>query len=175
MKRRREAVTGPDHATALEDAAYKREYSNLARAYLDYASRLTAAEAQRDAAIRERDEWKRLYGLSTNRALDAIEKRDRLEAIVLADDAKAIADYEWERANKLVADRDAALARAERAEKALEATRGALPYISAQLRHAYGHLVNGRATDLPRFADGLLAPQIKRLEALAHPAPAEET
>ncbi len=39
--------------------------------------------------------------------------------------------------------------------------------ISAQLRHAYSHLVNGRVTDLRAFADGLLAPQIRRLELLA--------
>ena len=36
----------------------------------------------------------------------------------------------------------------------------------AQLRHAYTHLVAGKVADQPRFAKGLLGPQIERLERL---------
>lgn len=39
--------------------------------------------------------------------------------------------------------------------------------IIAQLRHAYRQLVAGAVVDQKQFADGLLGPQIKRLEALA--------
>ena len=36
----------------------------------------------------------------------------------------------------------------------------------AQLRHAYSHLANGRVGDLTEFGRGLIAPQIRVLEAL---------
>lgn len=49
----------------------------------------------------------------------------------------------------------------------IEIDRVELERIAAQLRHAYSHLVNGRVIDLHAFADGLLAPQIRRLERLA--------
>ncbi|MDE4914916.1 hypothetical protein [Methylobacterium sp. 092160098-2] len=45
--------------------------------------------------------------------------------------------------------------------------RGELERIAAELRHAYSHLVNGRVTDLRAFAEGLVAPQIRRIELLA--------
>ncbi len=51
--------------------------------------------------------------------------------------------------------------------------RAELVGIVAQLRHAYAHLVNGRVVDLHAFAEGLLAPQIRRLERLAE-GPAED-
>lgn len=49
----------------------------------------------------------------------------------------------------------------------VEVDRVELERIAAQLRHAYSHLVNGRVVDLRAFADGLVAPQIRRIEALA--------
>lgn len=47
-----------------------------------------------------------------------------------------------------------------------EIDRAELARIAAELRHAYSHLVNGRVTDFRSFADGLLAPQIRRLELM---------
>ena len=40
--------------------------------------------------------------------------------------------------------------------------------IIAQLRHAYAQLKAGTVTRQEMFADGLLAPQIRRLEKLAN-------
>ena len=47
-----------------------------------------------------------------------------------------------------------------------DSDRAELVGIAAELCHAYSNLVNGRVTDLRTFADGLLAPQIRRLELL---------
>lgn len=49
----------------------------------------------------------------------------------------------------------------------VEVDRVELERIAAQLRHAYAHLLNGRVVDLHAFADGLIAPQIRRIEILA--------
>jgi hypothetical protein len=49
----------------------------------------------------------------------------------------------------------------------VEVERAELERIAAQLRHAYSHLVNGRVVDLHAFANGLIAPQIRRIEVLA--------
>lgn len=49
----------------------------------------------------------------------------------------------------------------------VEVDRVELERIAAELRHAYSHLVNGRVTDLRAFAEGLVAPQIRRIELLA--------
>ncbi len=49
----------------------------------------------------------------------------------------------------------------------VEVERVELERIAAELRHAYSHLVNGRVTDLSAFAEGLVAPQIRRIENLA--------
>lgn len=49
----------------------------------------------------------------------------------------------------------------------VEVARIELERIGAELRHAYSHLVNGRVIDLRAFAEGLLAPQIRRIELLA--------
>lgn len=51
--------------------------------------------------------------------------------------------------------------------KTVEVDRVELERIGAELRHAYSHLVNGRVTDLRAFAEGLIAPQIRRIELLA--------
>ena len=42
-----------------------------------------------------------------------------------------------------------------------------LRFAAAQLRHAYTHLFNESVSDQAEFAKGLIAPQIKRLEAIA--------
>jgi hypothetical protein len=42
-----------------------------------------------------------------------------------------------------------------------------LAFHVAQLRHAYSHLMAERVTDQRQFADGLIAPVIAYLEALA--------
>lgn len=47
----------------------------------------------------------------------ARKERDALSAIVMADDAKALAEYEWERANKLADEADQLRARLHEAEK----------------------------------------------------------
>jgi hypothetical protein len=107
-------------------------------------SRLTAAEAGREEAVAERDE-------------------DRARHEVWQDNWRESYRQVQEAWRGEIEDHNAALARVEKLEKAL-------PYISGHLRHAYGHLVNGRVTDLRSFADGLLAPQIRQLEALAGPA-----
>ena len=39
-----------------------------------------------------------------------------------------------------------------------------IPQVVAQLRHAYMHLAAGAVKDQKRFADGLIAPQIRTLE-----------
>lgn len=41
-----------------------------------------------------------------------------------------------------------------------------LKFAVAQLRHAYTHLKAGKVTEQKMFADGLLSPQIARLERL---------
>ena len=48
-------------------------------------------------------------------------------------------------------------------------TRNDLERVSAELRHAYLNLVDGRVTEagMREFADGLLAPQIRKLEEMA--------
>ncbi|GJD87719.1 hypothetical protein BHAOGJBA_1224 [Methylobacterium hispanicum] len=43
----------------------------------------------------------------------------------------------------------------------------AIRRISAELRHAYANLKNGQVLDHAAFADGLIAPQIGKLEDLA--------
>lgn len=42
-----------------------------------------------------------------------------------------------------------------------------MAYALSQLRHAYMLLVNGHVTSFDAFANGLLAPQIRRLENVA--------
>lgn len=42
-----------------------------------------------------------------------------------------------------------------------------LPYVLAQLRHAYAQLAAGAVKDQKQFADGLIAPQIKAIEKIA--------
>lgn len=49
-----------------------------------------------------------------------------------------------------------------------------LAHVIAQLRHAYSHLAAGRVTDQREFADGLLAPQIQRLEAIESARPKDD-
>jgi hypothetical protein len=46
-----------------------------------------------------------------------------------------------------------------------------LKIVLGQLRHAYAHLVNGTVGDQRAFANGLIAPQIERLEAIAKAEP----
>jgi hypothetical protein len=41
-----------------------------------------------------------------------------------------------------------------------------LPFIIAQLRHAYMQLAAGTVRDQKQFAEGLLAPEIRRLESI---------
>lgn len=50
----------------------------------------------------------------------AVADRDRMTVIALGDDPRAIAEYEWERANKLAVERDVAEARALAAEGEVE-------------------------------------------------------
>lgn len=38
--------------------------------------------------------------------------------------------------------------------------------VLAQLRHLYGHMVNGRVWDTTEAANGLLSPQIRKLERI---------
>jgi hypothetical protein len=70
-------------------------------------------------------------------------------------------DVEWEGLRDL---------RRERTERAMKTTGSRLAPILAQLRHAYQQLVahNNRWSrrGMQQFADGLIAPQIRRLEAL---------
>lgn len=47
-----------------------------------------------------------------------------------------------------------------------EEVRREISAITAELRHAYSHLAVGRVVDQRSLANGLLAPQIRRLEAL---------
>jgi len=57
-----------------------------------------------------------------------------------------------------------------------EYVRMTLAGVTAELRHAYSHLASGSVVDQRGLAEGLLSPQIKRLEALSagasDPAPA---
>ncbi len=41
-----------------------------------------------------------------------------------------------------------------------------IQYAVAQLRHAYANLMKGAIKDSEQFANGLISPQIKRLEAI---------
>lgn len=41
-----------------------------------------------------------------------------------------------------------------------------LDFSIAQLRHAYTHLMAGRASDQSEFGRGLIAPEIRRLERI---------
>jgi hypothetical protein len=41
-----------------------------------------------------------------------------------------------------------------------------LDFCLGQLRHAYGHLIAGRATNQAEFGRGLIAPEIRRLERI---------
>jgi hypothetical protein len=47
-----------------------------------------------------------------------------------------------------------------------EAERKELTYICGELRHLYENLVNGWVREPVRVANGLLSPQIKKLERL---------
>jgi len=58
-----------------------------------------------------------------------------------------------------------------RREIASEAVRKAISSVTAELRHAYTHLAAGRVVDQKSLADGLLAPQIRRLEKLYSESP----
>ena len=62
---------------------------------------------------------------------------------------------------------EAALAIVTKARTRPDLDNLSLVYAIAQLRHLYAHLVNGTFKDSKELADGLLAPQIRQLEALA--------
>lgn len=101
---------------------------------------LARAEAERDAAVFKMKTFAAAYLVVVEtaeteeaRALAAEAERDALQVIVLADDAKAIAEYEWERANKLVAERDAALANGA----SLAANQCEGPMIGDERGHSY--------------------------------------
>lgn len=60
----------------------------------------------------------------------------------------------------------AAELRASKAEEREKVLVEALPACVAQLRHAYTHLAKGGVTTQAAFAEGLIAPEIRRLEKL---------
>jgi hypothetical protein len=55
-----------------------------------------------------------------------------------------------------------------------EADRISLAHCLGQLRHAYLNLLHCKVNDQGKFADGLIAPQIRFLESLANKYPRAE-
>ena len=94
------------------------------------------------------------------------------EAIV----GELLSDEEWDDligfGSNLEVERQAIAERSARkaAEAALAEAREALrPFNIGQLRHAYAQLAAGAGRDQKQFADGLIAPVIRALEAALTP------
>lgn len=179
------------HWTTAEGREMARRYATMARSDIGLSDRPDFALANaiflvdRDSldlgliqtAAKERIRWLSVQlAISEAARLKAEEERaDQLHEVVVAlykawPDAEDMAT-DWPlgvigRIEDLIAERNAAELRASKAEEREKVLVEALPACVAQLRHAYTHLAKGGVTTQAAFAEGLIAPEIRRLEKL---------
>jgi len=97
------------------------------------------------------------------------------QVLLRAEQAERERDLFKKKAHDWNSEADRYLAQRDEAQLQLAALRVALEQVTAQLRHAYSQLVTGCVQNSLIFADGLIAPQIRKLESLLTAPPQEPT